>query len=144
MSILCGLPTFPQGDRASICPFPDTDTVWGDALISVVSLHSRLSVHLDTGDVSEEEGEPASELKEGSSKKGIVDKLSVPCTLQKIYQGLMMQADGVKELIYIVEGTDISYLPVMVPFLQLVTWAFSRLPGRSASEMKDSDKAQAP
>ena len=72
------------------------------------------------------------------TRQRTVDKLSLLCALQKNHQGLMMQADGVIDLINVVKGTHVANLPAVLPVLGLVIEAASNSPSRAAEEMKYS------
>ena len=66
----------------------------------------------------------------------------LPCALQKICQGLLMQVDGVEGLTDIVEGMDVADLTAMLLALSSVTGAASSPPGRAAVEMRESKEIQ--
>ena len=72
------------------------------------------------------------------ARQGTTDKLDLLHALQKIDQDLIMQADGVKDLISMVEGMDISDVPAVLSIHMIVTRAASGTAGRTAEGMKDS------
>ena len=74
----------------------------------------------------------------GMAKQGTIDKMHLLHALQKIHQGMMAQADGVKDLLSIVEGTDACELPAL-----LVTGVASDSHSRAAEGMKDSEEVMA-
>ena len=114
----------------------------GDELLLIASLHSHLSDYAQTEDeYSEEEGKVAGKPEKELSKKGTVDKPGLLHALWKIHQGLISQAHGVKGLISIVEETDISDLPVVLPYLGIVTGAAYSIPNGAGEVMKDSEEA---
>ena len=50
MSFLCRPPAFVQGNSADKCPILDPGAIQDDMLSVIVSLHSRISDHVETGD----------------------------------------------------------------------------------------------
>ena len=56
----------------------------------------------------------------------------------------MISADGVKDLINIVEGTGVSDLPAVLLILGLITEAVCGTPSRAAQESREFKEAQGP
>ena len=126
-------------------PSLDPATVQSDELLSIISLHSRVSDYSKTGDENlEEEGETEGDTDRSSGRQGTTDKPGLPCAWQKTHQGLLMQDDGFKGLIDIIEGTGVANPPALMPALWLITRTACSLPARAAKETMDSEKAQIP
>ena len=101
----------------------DPGTMQGDELSSIICPLKRLSGYAETGDEeSEEEGKLTGDAEEWSSRQRIIESL---CILQNIHQGLLMEDNGIKDLINIVEGMDITGLPAVLPVLRSVTGVVS-------------------
>ena len=92
-------------------PFSDPDSKLCDDTLLVVSQHSHPSDYKETKDCSlDKDEEQAGEVKDKltGKKDGKVDHLNA---LQNIFEGLMMQASGVKNLTEIVEGMKSKTFP---------------------------------
>ena len=111
-----------KGTQPVSVPFLDPDTVQVREFLLIISLHSGLSDYIKTrGEVSDEGHELADEVKRQTARQETMDKSGFLCALWMIHQGVLVQADGVKSLIDIAEGTDVVNLPTILPILGPVT-----------------------
>ena len=100
---------------------------------------SRLSVYTETrDDNSEKEGKPAGDAENGSARQANADNLGLLHAQQKIHYSLWMHMEGVKDLINVFEGIDVTDISAVLPLLGALTVAAFCPSGRAAEGMKDS------